>query len=143
MSSVAPTITAREFVALVAGAAQSAFLTTDCLAARYPGAASLACRPREAIKALHRVVAQRPCDAVAHRLLGVAYLHTAELQLAARHLGLAFDLLSHQSAAPAPAWVALPARLQMAALRLLLATFLSTVGVRKLATKILLDGVEP
>ena len=143
MSSVAPTITAREFVALVAGAAQSAFLTTDCLAARYPGAASLACRPRQAIKALHRVVAQRPCDAVAHRLLGVAYLHTAELQLAARHLGLAFDLLNHQSAAPAPACVALSARLQMAALRLLLATFLSTVGVRKLATKILLDGVEP
>ncbi len=140
---MAPTITPRKFVALVAVAAQSAFPPTDRLAARYPGVASLACRPRLAIKALHRVIAQRPCDAVAHRLLGVAYLHTAELSLAARHLGLAFDLLSHQSAAPAPAWVALPARLQMTALRLLLATFLSTVGIRKLATQILLEGVEP
>lgn len=143
MRSVAPTITAREFVSLVAGAAHSAFLTTDCLAARYPGAASLARRPRQAITALLRVIAQRPSDAVAHRLLGVAYLHTGEVQLAARHLGRAFDLLSHQSGAPAPACVALPARLQMAALRLLLATFLSTVGVHKVATQILLDGVEP
>ncbi len=140
---MAPTITSREYVSLVAVAAESAFPTPDRLAARYPEAASLGCRPRQAIKDLHRVIAERPCDAVAHRLLGVAYLHTAELQLAARHLGLAFDLLTHQSAAPAPACVALPARLQIAALRLLLAAFLSTAGVRRLATQILREGVDP
>ncbi len=73
----------------------------------------------------------------------MAYLHVGELRLTARHLGRAFDLLSHEGAVPAPVCVAPPARLQMAALRLLLATFLSTVGVHKLATQILLDGVEP
>jgi hypothetical protein len=142
MSGMVPTITPREFVSLVAGAARSAFPTTDCLTARYPIAASMARRPRRAIHGLHGLVADRPCDAVAHRLLGVAYFRTGELPLAARHLGRAFDLLSHQSTAPVPAWVALPAHLQMAALRLLLAAFLSTIGSHKLANQILLDGVK-
>jgi hypothetical protein len=140
---VAPTITPREFVSLVAVAAQSAFPTADHLTARYPGTASLARRPRQAIRALHQVIAQSPCDAVAHRLLGMAYLHAADFPRAAHHLGRAFDLLRHQGAAPARGVVALSARLEMAALRLLLATCLSTVGLRKLATQILLEGVDP
>jgi hypothetical protein len=56
---------------------------------------------------------------------------------------MAFDLLSRQVAAPAPASGALRVRLQLAALRLLLATILSTAGVRTLATQVLLEGLEP
>lgn len=140
---MAPTITAREFLTLINGAAHSAFSSKDGLTAAYPAAASLQHRPRHAVAGLRRVIVQEPCDPVAHRLLGVAYLHTGELRLAARHLGIAFDLLRHQSAPPVAAHIALPAQLQIAALRLLLATFLSTVGDHKLASRILLDGVEP
>jgi hypothetical protein len=114
--SVVPTITSREFVSVVAVAFRSALPAPDRLAARYPGAAHIADRPRQAIRALQRVIAERPCDAVGHRLLGVAHLHAGELPLAARHLGTAFDLLSCQIAAPSPARTALRARLQLAAL---------------------------
>ena len=138
-----PTITTREFVSLVAGALPLAYPAPARLTARYPGVAYLACHSRQAIRALQRVTAERPCDAVAHRLLGVAYLHGGQFSLAARHLGMAFDLLSRQIAAPTPACLAFPARLQMASLRLLLAAFLSTAGAQKLARQILLEGLDP
>lgn len=139
----AATVTPREYISVVssvvrhlrqssASASDSYVRGVDCLAVGHSGAA---------IRALSDLVRQRPDDATAHRLLGMAHLSAGHLKIALRHLVTALRILRCEIEASLSLRQTLQAHLESARLRLVLLPLCVRLGADAAVRQLILDSL--
>ena len=137
------TVTPREYISVVSSVVQSVRQNrvpesyvrgVGCLAAGQSGGA--------AIRALSDLVRQRPGDARAHRLLGMAHLSAGHLKIALRHLATALRLLRCEVGASLSLRETLRAQLECARLRLVLLPLCVRLGANAAVRQLTLDSLQ-
>lgn len=136
-----PVVTPREYSTLLACALRTvterASRESDLL--QSGGAWSMPGVPREDIRALSRLVRERPDDPGAHRILGLALLDAGQCAAGVRQLGTALNMLLREAAGSLSLHRMLCVRVEIAHLLLTLAPICTGSGKRELVRRLMAE----